>query len=282
MKYFLWFLVIAVLIIITSTSTARLIFAGTVKTEVKELYNGSTEEKNEVVTREEIKDLPACVQKWLDNSGVIGKEKIQTVRLKQKGIMKTEPQKAWMPFAAKQYFNVDKPGFIWYANIKAAPFIHIAGRDKYYDGKGNMLIKIMSLIKAAEGVGKEIDQGSLTRYMAETIWFPTAALNDYIKWDAIDETSARAVMTYKGVSSSGVFVFNQQGDVVSFSAQRWYRDQGGSFTLAECYIPVYCYKEYDGLRVPAKGEIIWRLPEGDFNWLQLEVTEIEYNKTVVY
>jgi|GEM_PF-3451583 len=31
------------------------------------------------------------------------------------------------------------------ADVKAAPGIHIAGRDKYENGKGQMLIKLFSL-----------------------------------------------------------------------------------------------------------------------------------------
>ncbi len=37
--------------------------------------------------------------------------------------------------------------------------------------------------------------------------YPSAALNDYIKWEEIDEHSARAAMTWQGVSGSMVFTF---------------------------------------------------------------------------
>lgn len=281
MKYVLWFLVLILVVVIVSTVTARFLFAKKAKAEVKELYKNADVRKSEVVTKEDLKDLPVCVQKWLESSQVVGKEKIRTVRLKQKGLMRTEPQKPWMPFEAEQYFNVERPGFIWFANVKAAPLTHIAGRDKYYEGKGNMLIKIMSLIKVADGVGEEMDQGALARYLSETMWFPTAALNDYIKWESIDDRSARATMTYQGVTASGVFVFDQQGNPVSFSAKR-YRNQGGKFTLDDWYTPVHEYKEFNGIRIPAEGEAIWKLPAGDFSYIRLEITEIEYNKPFIY
>jgi hypothetical protein len=77
----------------------------------------------------------------LRRSNVIGKEKVSTVHLKQKGRMRNKPDAKWMDFEADQYFITSTPGFIWKASIDAGNFITIAGRDKYATGQGNMLIK---------------------------------------------------------------------------------------------------------------------------------------------
>lgn len=74
------------------------------------------------------------MQKWLEQAQVVGKEKIHTVRLKQEARLRLEKDKPWMIAEAQQYFTVDEPGFIWKAKIKAAPFFHIAGRDKHFQG----------------------------------------------------------------------------------------------------------------------------------------------------
>jgi hypothetical protein len=60
----------------------------------------------------------------------------------------------------------------------------------------------------------------MIRYLAETTWFPTAALNDYIKWEAIDSTSAKAIMTYRGIRVSGIMKFVGTGDFLSLKAKR--------------------------------------------------------------
>ncbi|MGI6486507.1 MAG: hypothetical protein GX759_03900 [Thermoanaerobacterales bacterium] len=214
-------------------------------------------------------------------SNVIGKEKIVAVRTKQKAQMRMGQDKSWMPTDVEQYFTVDEPGFIWKARIKAAPFLHIMGRDKYYEGKGNMLIKILSLITVADAAGEEIDQGTLVRYLAETVWFPTAALSNYIEWKQTGQDSAEATMSYKGTTASGVFTFNEKGDVVDFTAQR-YREVNRQYSLETWSIRMEDYKEFDGIRIPAKGEVIWKLDKGDFNWYQFEVTQMEYNKPDVF
>lgn len=266
--------VLAVLFIAVS-SIAKYIFNHRVKVEIEELFS-TVENKGDIVTEDDISSLPQNVQRWLKYSGVIGKEKIVAVRLKQKADMRLGKNKSWMPVEAEQYFTSDKPGFIWKANIKVAPLLHISGRDKYENGEGNMLIKVSSLFTVADSKGKEIDQGTLLRYLAETIWFPTAALNDYLTWEEIDAESAKATMTYGGITASGIFTFNDKGQVIKFEAER-YGEFDGKTSLETWSIPVRDYKEFGGVRIPTKGDVTWKLDTGDFNWFNFELTEIEYN-----
>ncbi len=234
-----------------------------------------------IVKQEDLDRLPIPVQKWLENSQVVGQERVSTVRLKQSGMMRTEPEKSWMPFKAQQYFVTEEPGFIWNAKINAAPMFHIAGRDKYDDGHGNMLIKILSLITIGDATGKEMDQGTMLRYLAEMMWYPTVALNDYIKWEEIDERSAQANMNYMGVTASAIFKFDGNGDVSSFSAQR-YGEFDGQYSLETWSGSVGEIKVMDGIRIPTKGVVTWELEAGDFTWLEWEISEIEYNNPKVY
>jgi len=94
--------------------------------------------------------LPDSVKRWLEYSQVTGKKMINTVRLKQEAVLRMNKDQSWMPVIAEQYFTTNKPGFIWKARIKAAPLIHIVGRDKYFNGKGHMQIKLLSLVTAKE------------------------------------------------------------------------------------------------------------------------------------
>jgi hypothetical protein len=75
--------------------------------------------------------------------------------------------------------------------MKPAPLFSITGRDMYYEGKGNMYIKLMSLVTVADARGAEIDQGVLLRYLNEIMWFPGAALSDYIQWEVIGNNSTK-------------------------------------------------------------------------------------------
>lgn len=274
-------LIVLVLLVITVSFIANTQFNKKARKEVKELFNNNVQNKKETICKADLEGLPICVQKWLENSRVIGKERIRTVRLRQKAVMRMKEGQPWMPTEVEQYFTVDEPGFIWKAKIKAAPILHIVGRDKYYDGKGNMLIKILSFITVADARGKELDQGTLLRYLAESVWFPTAALSSYIEWEEIDLNSARATMSYRGITASGVFMFNEKGEVINFVAER-YMELNGQYVMETWSTPMKDYKEFNGIRIPTKGEAIWHLETGDFIWYQAEIMETEYNKPVVY
>jgi len=274
-------LAIIIFLVFTVSYIANIRFSQNVTKEVSDLFNSNATDKNEIIRKDDLAGLPPCVQKWLESSGVIGKERIRTVRLKQKGLMRTKEGGPWMPAEAEQYFTVDEPGFVWKVKVKMAPLLYFTGRDRYYEGKGNMLIKLLSLIPVVDGKGKEMDQGTMLRYLAEMQWFPTAALSNYIKWEELDAHSARATMSCKGATVSGVFTFNGKGELTEFIAKR-YREVNGKYELADWGGLTKDYKEFSGIRIPNKGEVLWKLKTGDFDWYHWEITEVEYNKPVVY
>ncbi|QDK77500.1 hypothetical protein EXU85_02355 [Spirosoma sp. KCTC 42546] len=248
--------------------------------EVRQLLRQPADDQR-VVTPKMLNGLPTPVQQWLQASGIVGKERVHTVRLRQTGLMRTSPEGRWMPTKAVQYFGVDKPGFVWEADVRMLPFLPLSGRDKYADGKGNMLIKALSLVPVVNASDAKTDQGTLLRYLGEMCWFPSAALSPFIQWRAIDATHAQATMSYKGVSATAVFAFDEQHRLTSVSANR-YMGGGKDGKLEKWYIPVRDWKEMDGVVIPVKGDVIWRLPTGDFDYYQWEITDIDYNYPVLY
>lgn len=229
-----------------------------------------------IVTQEMINELPPVVQRWLKRSNISGREFIQTVHLKQKGEMRIKPEGDWMRVEAEQCISTNPPGFIWIADVKSS-FMYFYGRDKYENGRGHMFIKLFSLIPVVDARGKEIDQGALLRYLGEIVWHPSSALSDYISWEEINSTAAKATMSYGGATASGTFKFDENGDFVSFEADRYYYRKEGS-TLERWVITAEKnYGEFEGIRIPVNLSVTWKL-ERDFTWYRLEITEVEYNK----
>ncbi|RKD32453.1 DUF6544 family protein [Thermohalobacter berrensis] len=284
MKIIVWILNILIFIVIVGfviVSIGKMMFNNKVKSEIRQLFAKVYDKETKIITEKDLKGLPESVQRWLKNSNVVGKERIRTVRLKQKGIMRLKKEQPWIKYRVEQYYRVDEPSFIWKAKVKMNPLLYFNGRDIYYKGKGNMLIKLLSLIPVVNAKGKEIDQGTLLRYLGEIVWFPTAALSDYIKWEEVDSNSAKATMSYGEITASGIFTFNDKGDVISFTAKR-YMETNGQFKLETWTIPLDEYKKFNGIRIPYKGRVVWLLDSGDFEWYYFEITDIEYNKPKIY
>jgi len=247
------------------------------QTESIELLKGVNRESQGIVHKEDIKNLPPIVQKWMEFSGVVGKPRVYSIRLRQKGEMKTKPEGSWMPFTAEQYFDVADPSFVWVTEVKANTFMYMNGRDKLENGHGQMLIKLNSLFPVVNEAGNEkIDSGSMQRYLAEICWFPSAATKNYISWEAVGKHSAKAKMTVAEKQVSGIFRFSDTGDFVSFETQRYFGGEEDA-KLETWFVEAIDYQVFDGIKIPNKCEVTWKLDDDDFNWLNLEITDLEYN-----
>ena len=270
-----------VILIVSLAGYGRWSFSNTSRAEVRDLLRNVKEDTAAVVTLDTLKQLPEPIQRWLIASGVVGKPRVQTVRLKQRGLMRTDPEGSWMPAEAEQFFTVDEPGFVWTVDVTMAGVIPVSGRDRYRNGKGNMLIKGFSLIPMVNGSGPKIDQGTLLRYLGEIVWFPSAALSDYIEWTSLDSVSAQATMKYGDVLASAIFQIDGNGNVISCSAERYMGD-GEKATLERWHVPSKEWHVMSGLRIPTKGDVLWKLASGDFTYYQWEIVQIEYDtKTIL-
>ena len=247
-----------------------------VKNEIDGLMNAQVIERQTTITLESLTYLPPVVQKWLVRSNIVGKEKIRTIRLKQKGLLRSKPEGKWMSMQAEQHIITEPAGFIWKAKIDPGYFMTINGRDKFEHGKGHMLIKAANMITVADSEGSQIDQGAMMRYLAEIMWSPTAALNKNIRWEYVNDTSARAVLVDGDKTVSGLFLFDRNGDVVGFEGKR-YGDFNDLYSLETWAVEVKGYQDFHGVRIANKSEVTWKLKTGDFTWLKIEVTDIDFN-----
>ena len=276
-------LVISVIIIVLLVSFAisYIAFQRKVAEEVEELFGKMEEIRPEVVTERDLEGLPDPVQRYLRYAQIIGKEKVRFVRLKQKGFIRTKEDGGWMPFSAKQYYRADDPAFIWYGSVKLFSLPLMRARDRFYEGKGNMLIRLLPFITIADATGDEMDQGTLVRYFNEMMWFPTAYVNDYIQWESIDSSSARATISSGGLSASAVLYFNEKGQMTNFVAER-YMTVDDEYSLQTWSTPITEYREINDMMLPSKGEGVWHLSSGDFRYIRVEIIDIEYNNPSEY
>jgi hypothetical protein len=270
-----------IVLLVAVPALANIRFNKMVNQEVSSLLSQPLK-NSKIISNEMLDSLPSTVQKWLIQSGVVGKKNVQFARLKQKGEMRIKQNGKWMNFTATQYFNANDPAFIWQTEVQMMPMVTLAGRDKFADGNGNMLIKVLALINVANSGGDaKINESTMMRYLAEICLFPTAALSPYIKWETVDSLAAKATMNYKGLTVSGIYRFHGNGDMSSFTGNRWYGG-GKNATLEKWFIETTGTKEFNGIRIPYKTEVTWKLKSGDFKWLKLEITDLEFNKPTLY
>ena len=248
--------------------------------EVQQLL-ASSAINDSIISEKDIEGLPEPVQRNLRYAGVVGKLRISTVRLKQTGLFKMKQGQNWKPYSALQYFTIDPPGFIWQVKLKFLPLIWVSGRDSYFDGKASMQMKLLSFIKVVDAAGPKLDQGAMLRYLSEIVWFPTAYLSDYITWEAIDVNSAKATMRYGGVTASAMFHYDEEGRFIDFVADR-YMGTDDNAELEKWTAEISQYSEISGMMIPVDGKATWNLAIGDFTYIDLKITDIEYDNPTKY
>ncbi len=271
---------IFLLIAIAHTATNQ--FDKSVKQEVRTILENSNAATSGNVSVAKRDTPPPIVQKWLRNSGALEMPAIETVFIKQKGVLKTSPTGSWMPFTAEQWYTISPPAFVWRSEVTLWGPLSFYGRDKLEKGKGSMLIKLLGLIPVANAKNDlNTDKATLQRYMAEICWYPSAALEPYMQWESVDALKARGTITMDGLSVSGEYTFSAEGDLLEFETKR-YMSQGKDPSLEVWHIQNTSFQNFSGIRIPDKSEVSWKLAEGDFLWLQLEITDILYNRDLSY
>lgn len=273
--------VIAALVAVTSATLAiaRITFDRRLSDEVADHFAAAQAAEPAILTEAEIANLPEPVQRWLRYSGVVGRPRPATVRLKYDGDFRLSEEQAWMPYSSQTYYTTNPPALLWTVRMQMFRVVPIAGRDRYTGGEGSIAMRLLSLIPVADKSGGGLNQGALLRYLGETCWFPAGAVAPYITWAPRDSDSAVATMSYGGVTASATFVFDDEGRTVSIEAQRYNDARGG---LESWTNPITAYGEFDGVRVPVAGEGVWNYATGDFSYIRWHVTNIEYDRPERY
>ncbi len=253
----------------------------TVEREALELLARGRETEGGAITEARLVGLPEPVRRYLRYARVVGKAPLRTVRLRQRGAMSMAEGSKWLPMTAEQYVTTAPPAFLWYGTLHPFPLVSVSAEDSYADGHGSLRIKAMSLIPIGESHGPETDQGELLRYLGEMAWFPTALLADYIRWEAIDDGSARATISLPPITASGILHIDEQGRYTRFTTKR-YRLEHKQLVLRSWMGRWDDYREVAGFRVPMKAEAAYTLETGEFSYFRGEVTEIDYDRSEPY
>jgi hypothetical protein len=259
---------------------SRAVWARHITAEIETLFAAARPANPPVLTETELDGLPDPVRQWLRSSGAVGRPRPSTVRLRYSGQFRLSETSAWMRYSSQSYYTTNPPALVWAAEMRMFGAVPIVGRDRYSGGEGDIRMKLLSLFRVAEKSGGSLNQGSLLRYLGETVWFPAAAVAPFIVWQAKSPDSAVATMTYRDVTASLTFFFDSQGRVVRQEATDRYNDARGR--PEHWSIPITAYGTFDGMEVPTEGEGVWNYETGDFPYIRWHVTDLELDRPRPY
>ena len=227
----------------------------------------------------EVRDLPAAVQRYFHLVLQDGAPIISSAVLSQTGGFRVKPDKqGWSDLQAQQRFSTSPPAFVWDASIEIVPGIMIRVHDAYRNGIGEMKVKLFSLLSLMNKQDqRELNEAALQRYLAETVWFPTALLpSQGITWSAIEQNRASASITDAGITVSLEFEFNALGEIVSVYTPARYREDSGSYKPTPWKGYFSDYHDIDGYLVPTSARVEWLLPDQVWPYWQARLHNIRY------
>jgi hypothetical protein len=184
----------------------------------------------------------------------------------------------WKPFTSHQRVVARRPGFVWDARIAMLPGLDVLVHDAYVAGEGILHPSVLGLMTLMDMRGTtEVAQGELMRWLAEAACYPTVLLpSQGVRWQAVDEHSAKATLVDGPLSITLLFRFNDQNLIESAWAEARGRTVGKTVVMTPWEGRWSNHELHDGMRVPMTGEVAWLLPEGRKPYWRGSVTSLAY------
>jgi hypothetical protein len=152
----------------------------------------------------------------------------------------------------------------------------------FVNGSATMRAKACSAVKVVDASGPEMTRAETVTLLNDLCIFAAAGLVDpAIRWDAVDDRSARATFTSGSNTVQATLVFNDAGELVDFVSDDRLASSpdGKQFTPRRWSTPVGAYRAFGPRRLSTRGEARWHAPapDGEFAYLTIELQDIAYN-----
>lgn len=254
-----------------------------IKHEFNKDVNIFIEENNslnsdEAFTKNDFSNLPITIQKYIEKCGYLGTQKMSYLKIKYYDVNfiqgKDSPP---LKIDYTQYNFVNEPNRL--ALIDSRMFgVPFEGYDYYKNGTGGMKGVIAKAITLFNQTGADMDKACLATFLAESLFVPSVLLQDYITFEEISDFEVRAIISYKEQTASGIFTFNEQYEMISFTTND--RAIAGADGSME-YVPwsAIC-DDYqlskNGIKYPTKFQAVWNYPNENFVYFDGIISEVSY------
>ena len=231
------------------------------------------------ITEADLASVPPVVRQYLEFSGVLGKVPVQRVRVKQEGRMKTDRKAGWRNFTSEEYYTVSPKSFAWLGTFPLIGPLSIQAIDKFIGGHGSLKVRLSPMFDMGTTTGPESDVSEFIRFFSEMTWFPTALLDRHIAWQDLGNRHVKATIKDEGLEASAIISFGEDGGLLSWATDDRFALIGGKMIRARWTTSGVLgdLLNVGGYKIPRGGAAIYSLPGGDFHYIDIHITEIEFD-----
>lgn len=250
---------------------------GRLRAELERADGDRVDQQSSRFAPEMVADLPEPVRRYFLHAIQPGTPLARAVRLAMSGEIRLGPEQAWLPFRASQVL-APPTGFVWQASAGQG-LMRFAGADTYAHGRGRVTFRLWDLIPVARAGGPDVSRSARGRLAIESIWQPASLLpHRGVRWTAVDEQTARAMITIDGEAIPLTVTVAPDGRLLSIHSERW-----GNLTADSRYGPIPFGADFveeatfGGYTVPSRLCVRWWYGTGRaFELFRARLTRVIY------
>jgi len=251
-------------------------FERSFRADVRQNLSRAQAPEGDVLTEADLAPLPAPVQRYLRYCGAVGQPRLHHMRVTFDGQMRSKEQD-WFSFRSLQYNFFDEPARLFFmkARVKRLPTL---GYHRYQGDRAGMQVKLFGLFPVVDIGGKELFKTETVTFLNDLcILAPGALVDERIRWEAVDDATARATFTNQGTTVEATLAFAPDGRLLNFISDDRGALTDGQLEYHRFSTPLSDYREFGPYRLAAVGEAVWHYPDGPFSYGVFHLKDIAYN-----
>lgn len=230
---------------------------------------------SEVFTEADIDGLPSPVQNYFRFCGYLDTPKMPYMKAFFARVDFVMSENRAIQIDYRQFNLTSRPErfALISSSLSGIPF---EGLDSFDDGRGSMKGTLAKVIPLFDRCGESMNRACLVTWLAECLLAPSAALREFVTWEAVDGAHAKAAATWHGISASGIFTFAENGELLSFrTGDRVAVDMDGSETAADWSAYFRKYHSVNGILQPRILQSAWHYQSGEILYFNENASPVE-------
>ncbi|RLB59962.1 MAG: hypothetical protein DRI34_00115 [Deltaproteobacteria bacterium] len=227
----------------------------------------------------ELSALPRPLRCYLEQAGVVGRERVHHFRARWRGRIRGGPDQPWMEFTAEQYNFVAEPARFFFMRARRGG-LPVEVLHAFSGGAAIMRVRLLASIPLVDASGPELTRAeTVTLFNDLCLLAPAALLDPGINWEELDERSVRGRYTVGANTISAVLHFNERCELVDFvSDDRLAASADGRrFTPKRWSTPVEAYRRFGPWRLFSRGRGLWHDRQGEYAYFEAELLDLQVN-----
>jgi hypothetical protein len=234
---------------------------------------------SQLVTESDLASLPEPVQRYVRQSGAIGRPRVHDFRATWTGRIRADTSSEWMEFTAEQLNTIDTPRrfFLMDATMKHLPVDVLHAFD---ENGATMRVKVLSMFPMVDAKGPELTRAeTVTMFNDLCLYAPGALTLPSITFEPIDDHATRAHFTLGVNTIAAELHFNDADELVDFvSDDRTALSPDGLHYLPMRWTtPAHDYTDVGPARVATVAETRWQPESGAWTYGEFRLDSLAYN-----